>query len=106
VALLVGCCAITVFFAFQVPFRLLANGNHVSPGEFRGEISALPIRLAGQTGSDFRTPRSHRSGSDDKELASSSFADSGSRRGLRRERLVQRKQTRLNIEPAAFSRHN
>jgi hypothetical protein len=44
-ALLAGCCAVTIFFAFQAPFRLRTNESHGSAGAFRGEIAALPIRL-------------------------------------------------------------
>jgi hypothetical protein len=102
--LLAGCCAITVFFAFQAPFRLGANANRAGTGEFRGEIAALPTRSAGQTVSDFRAQRSHRSGGD-REVVSSSFDDSGHKRRLAREHIAQRKQPNIRIE-SAESRRN
>ena len=105
-ALVAGCCAITVFFAFQAPFRLRANESHVSTGEFRGEIAALPIRLAGQTMADFRTYRPHRNAGDDREVMSSSFDDSNHKRRMTREHLAQRKQLRIHMESAEFSRRN
>jgi hypothetical protein len=101
--LLAGCCAITFFFVFQPPFRLRANENQANTGDFRTEIAALPIRSAAQTISDFRAQRSRRSGSDDRELASSFIDDSGPKRRLPRERLIQRKQPRVHIESAEFS---
>jgi hypothetical protein len=103
-ALLAGCCAITVFFAFQVPFRLRSNESHASIGQLRSEIAALPIRAGGQTMSVFRAHRSHRSAGDDRELASSSFDDSGHKRRPPRERLIQRKQLRFHIESAESRR--
>jgi hypothetical protein len=105
-ALVAGCCAITVFFAFQAPFRLRANESRVSTGEFRGEIAALPVRLAGQTMADFRTHRPHRSTGDDREVMSSSFDDSNHKRRMTREHLAQRKQLRIHMESAEFSRRN
>jgi hypothetical protein len=105
-ALVAGCCAVTVFFAFQAPFRLRANESHGSTGEFRGEIAALPIRLAGQTMADFRTHRPHRSGGDDREVVSSSLDDSSHKRRLTRDHLAQRQQPRIHIESAEFSRRN
>jgi hypothetical protein len=103
-ALLASCYAITAFFAFQAPFRLLASENHASTEELRGEIGALPIRAAGQTVSEFRAKKSHRSG-DDREVVSASFDDSGSK-GLPHERSVRRKQNRVRIESAEFSGHH
>jgi hypothetical protein len=105
-ALVAGCCAITVFFAFQAPFRLRANESHGSTGEFRGEIAALPIRLAGQTMADSRTHRPHRSGGDDREAVNTSSDDSGHKRRLPREHLAQRKQPRIQVESAEFSTRN
>jgi hypothetical protein len=105
-ALVAGCCAITVFFAFQAPFRLRANDRQGSTGEFRHEIAALPIRLAGQTMADSRTHRPHRSGGDDREAVNTSSDDSGHKRRLPREHLAQRKQPRIQVESAEFSTRN
>jgi hypothetical protein len=105
-ALVAGCCAITVFFAFQAPFRLRANESHGSTGGFRGEIAALPIRLAGQTMADFRTHRPRRNGGDDREVVSSSLDDPSHKKKLARDHLAPRKQPRIHIESAEFSRRN
>jgi hypothetical protein len=101
--LLAGCCTVTLFFAFQAPFRLRANENQTSTVEFRAETAALPARLGTQTMSRFRPNASHRSGYD-KELASSSVDDSRHKRRLSRE-LVQHKQPQVCIQSGQFSGH-
>jgi hypothetical protein len=102
-ALLAACCAITLFFALQAPFRLRAKDQGCI-GEFRGEIAALPI----ETGaiSDFRSHGSHRVGGNNREVVTSSFADSGQKTRRPREQLVQRKPARVRIQSAEFSRRN
>jgi CheY-like chemotaxis protein len=101
--LLAGCCTVTLFFAFQAPFRLRANENQTSTVEFRAETAALPARLGSQTMSRFRPGASHRSGYD-KELASSSVDDSRHKRRLSRE-LVQHRQPQVCIQSGQFSGH-
>jgi hypothetical protein len=101
--LLAGCCAVTLFFAFQVPFRLPANGSKTDSLKLRSETAALPARLGTQTMSRFRLNASHRGGCD-KELASSSVDDSRHKRRLSRE-LVQHKQPQVCIPSGQFSGH-
>jgi hypothetical protein len=102
--LLAGCCAVTLFFAFQAPFRLPANGSKTDSLKLRSEIAALPARLGMQTMSCFRPNAFHRGGGYDKELASSSVDDSRHKRRLSRE-LVQHRQPQVCIQSGQFSAH-
>lgn len=102
--LLAGCCALTLFFAFQAPFRLRATENQTSAVEFRAETAALPAGLGTQTMSRFRPNASHQGGYD-KEVASSSVDDSRHKRRLSRE-LVQHKHPQVCSESGQFSGHN
>jgi hypothetical protein len=103
--LLAGCCAITLFFALQAPFRLGVSENQASTVKFRSEVAALPVRLAEQTMSRLRPHYSHRVGGYDKEGASDSSDDSLHKRRLPRERLVQKKQSRVGIQAGQISDH-
>ncbi len=103
--LLAGCCAITLFFAFQAPFRLGVSENQASAEKFRTEVAALPVRLAEQTMSRLRPHYSHRVGGYDKEGVSDSSDDSLHKRRLPRERLVQEKQSRVGIQAGQISDH-
>jgi hypothetical protein len=101
--LLAGCCAITLFFAFQAPFRLRANENQTSTVKFRTEIAALPARLGAQTMSRFRAHAAGRGGGYDKEVVSNCVDDSATKRRPARERLLQHKQVRVSIQSGPFS---
>jgi hypothetical protein len=103
--LLASCCTVTLFFAFQAPFRLRANENQTSAVEFRAETAAPPARLGTQTISRLRPSASDRGGGYDKEVASSSVDDTRHKRRLSRERLVRRKQPRVCIQSGQFSGH-
>ena len=101
--LLAGCCAVTLFFAFQAPFRLRANENLANSVKLRSEIAALPAGLETQTMSRFRHSASQQGGGYDKEVVSSSVSDSRHRRMPIREGLVQHKQPRVCVQSGLFS---
>jgi hypothetical protein len=103
--LLAGCCALTLFFAFQAPFRLRANENQTSTVGFRAEIAALPASLRTQTMSRSWPNASDRGGGYGKEVPSSSVDDSRHKRRLSRE-LVQHKQPHVCIQAGQFSGQN
>jgi hypothetical protein len=102
--LLAGCCAVTLFFAFQAPFRLAVNGSKTDSLKLRSETTALPARLGTQTMSHFR-PNAIRGGGYDKEVASSSVDYSRRKRRLSHE-LVLHKQPQVSIRSGQFSEHN
>lgn len=105
-ALLAGCCAVTFFFAFQLPFRLRANGNQANTGLFRSEIAAQPVSLGAEMMSGFRGYGSRRSEGDNREVVSGSSNDSGLKRTLPCEHSAQRKRPRVRIQSAEFSRRD
>jgi hypothetical protein len=105
-ALLAACCAVTFFFAFQLPFRLWANGNQANTGLFRSEIAAQPVRSGADMMSGFRGYGSRRGEGNNREVVSGSSNDSGLKRTLPCERSAQRKRTRVRFQSAEFSRRD
>jgi hypothetical protein len=103
-ALLTSCCAITLFFAFQAPFRLrVVNEDLAYPTTFRTEITALPAPLKTQTMLGFRAHGSQQNAG--YHQTDSPLDDSLHKRRLPRERLVQKKQSRVGIQAGQISDH-
>ena len=103
-ALLAGCFAVTLFFAFQAPFRLRVNEDLANPTTFRAEIAALPATLKSQTISRFPAHGSQQNAGYHK--TENALDDSPRKRRVLRERQPQQRQSEVSIRPGQFSGHN